>query len=315
MNMRIRQLFSSYGFIFIMILIFFGFSLSNRSFLELENIMIMLHSAVHMMIIASGLALVIITGNIDISIGSTTFLANTIGAILMVRHGVSPVIAIPVIMATGAACGALNGFIVGVAKVNPFITTLGMLFALRGGALLIIKGRSISISESLANISHVRIGPVFIDILIALGVVFFVHLLRARTLFGRHIVACGGNTEVAKRLGIRVSKVIFFAFLLSGLFASIGGILSVLQLKSVTLHMGVGFEFTGIAAIVIGGISLFGGRGKIIPGVLFGVITLAIIETGLIFLGASPYVYSFVRGGIIFVAMYLDSLRYIVYEG
>jgi ribose/xylose/arabinose/galactoside ABC-type transport system permease subunit len=78
--------------------------------------------------------------------------------------------------------------------------------------------------------------------------------------------------------------------------------------------MGVGFEFTGIAAIVIGGISLFGGRGKIIPGVLFGVITLAIIETGLIFLGASPYVYSFVRGGIIFVAMYLDSLRYKVYE-
>jgi len=79
--------------------------------------------------------------------------------------------------------------------------------------------------------------------------------------------------------------------------------------------MGVGLEFTGIAAIVIGGISLFGGRGTIIPGVLLGVITLAIIETGLVYLGASPYVYSFVRGGIIFVAMYVDSLRSVVYQG
>jgi ribose/xylose/arabinose/galactoside ABC-type transport system permease subunit len=232
----------------------------------------------------------------------------------MVRHGVPSIIAIPIIMATGAACGMVNGFIVGVAKVNPFITTLGTLFAFRGGALLIIKGRSITISESLADISHFRIGPVFIDIFIALGIVFFLHLLRTRTLFGRHIVACGGSSEVAKRLGIRVSKIIVFAFLLSGLFASVGGILSMFQLGSVTLHMGEGFEFTGIAAIVIGGISLFGGRGKIIPGVLFGVITLAIIETGLIFLGASPYVYSFVRGGIIFGAMYMDSLRYKVYE-
>jgi ribose/xylose/arabinose/galactoside ABC-type transport system permease subunit len=314
MTIRIRKFISSYGFIFVMILVFFGFSLIRLSFIKFDNIMIILHSAVPMLVIASGLALVVMTGNIDISIGSITFIATTIGSVLMLRHDVSPVIAIPVIMTIGAACGAINGSIVGVARVNSFITTLGMLFVFRGIALVIIKGRTISIYESLTNISHIRIGPIFIDVIIALGLVFFIHLLRARTVFGRHIVASGGSAEVAKRMGIRVSKVIFFAFLFSGLFASIGGTLSILQLGSVSLHTGVGLEFTGIAAIVIGGISLFGGRGTIIPGVLFGIITLAIIETGLIFLGASPYVYSFIRGGIIFAAMYLDSLRSIVYE-
>ena len=88
-----------------------------------------------------------------------------------------------------------------------------------------------------------------------------------------------------------------------------------LQLGAVTLHMGRGLEFTGIAVVVIGGISLFGGRGSIIPGVLLGVITLAVIENGLIHLGASPYAYSFVRGGIIFIAMYADSLKSRVYQG
>ena len=235
----------------------------------------------------------------------------------MVRYGVPPAIAIPVVMAAGASCGALSGFIVTVLKVNSFIATLGILFALRGIALLISKARVISIPETLGDLGRIRIGPVFVDILIALGFVFFVHLLHARTSFGRHLVAIGGEAEAAKRMGVRVLRVTFLAFLLSGLFASIGGIFSMLQLGAVTVHYGRGLEFTAIAVIIIGvgGISLFGGRGSIIPGVLLGVITLAIIETGLIHLGASPYAYSFVRGGIIFIAMYADSLKSRVYQG
>jgi len=315
MSVGIRKFISSYGFVLITVLIFLSFSLSSRSFLTFDNIINMVHAAVPMLTLASGLALVVMTGNIDISIGSITFVTAALGSVLMVRHGVPPIIAIPLIMVTGASCGALNGFIVNVLKVNSFIATLSMLFAFRGIALLLTKARVISMPETLATLGHIRIGSVFVDILIALGFVFFVHVLHARTSFGRHIVATGGEAEVAKRLGVRVSLVTFLAFLLSGLFASIGGIFSMLQLGAVTLHMGVGLEFTGIAAIVIGGISLFGGRGTIIPGVLLGVIILAIIETGLIHLGASPYVYSFVRGGIIFAAMYIDSLKSMVYQG
>jgi len=314
-KINIRKFISSYGFAFIMAVVFLGFSLSSRRFFTIENVIDMIHAAVPMLILASGLALVVMTGNIDISVGSITFVTAALGSVLMVRHDVPPVIAIVVIMVAGAGCGALNGFIVSVLKVNSFIATLGMLFVFRGIALLLTKARVISMPEVLSTLGNIRIGPVFLDILIALGFIFFIHILHSRTSFGRHIVATGGGAEIAKRLGIRVSRVTFFAFLLSGLFASIGGIFSLLQLGAVTLHMGVGLEFTGIAAIVIGGISLFGGRGTIIPGVLLGVITLAIIETGLVYLGASPYVYSFVRGGIIFVAMYVDSLRSVVYQG
>jgi len=297
-----------------MIFVFIGFSLSSRSFLTINNIMTMLHSASPMLIIASGLALVVMTGNIDVSIGSITFVTAALGSVLMVRHGVSPLIAIIIVILTGAACGALNGFIVSILRVNSFIATLGMLFAYRGIALLLTKARVISVPEKLTAVGHVSIGPVFIDTIISLAFVLFIYLLHTRSVFGRHVIATGGEADVARRLGVPVKKIVFLTFLLSGLFASIGGILSMLQLGAVTLHMGVGLEFTGIAAVVIGGISLFGGRGTIIPGVLLGVITLAIIETGLIHLGVSPYVYSFVRGGIIFVAMYADSLRSIAYQ-
>jgi len=313
--MSMRNLLLSYGFVFVMVLVFIGFSLSNRRFLTLGNIMNMLHAAVPMLILTSGLALVVMTGNIDISTGSVIFVTAALGSVLMARHGVPPVIAILIIMAAGASCGALNGFVVSVLKVNSFIATLGMLFALRGIALLLTKSLVIRIPETLARMGHTRIGPVFVVILIALGFVSFVHLLHARTSFGRHIVATGGEAEIAKRSGVKVSRVTFLVFLLSGLFASIGGIFSLLQLGAVTPMTGMGLEFTGIAAVVIGGISLFGGRGTIIPGVLLGVITLVIIETGFIYLGASPYAYLFVRGGIIFVAMYADSLRSIAYQG
>jgi ribose/xylose/arabinose/galactoside ABC-type transport system permease subunit len=305
----------SYGFILVVALIFIGFSLSTGSFLTLGNIIEMIHGAVPMLILASGLALAVMTGNIDISVGSLTFVTAALGSVLMVRHGVPPAIAIPVIILAGASCGALNGFIVSILKVNSFIATLGTLFALRGIALLLTRARVISMPEALRELGHIRIGPVFVDILIALGFVFFVYLLHTRTSFGRHLVATGGEAEVAKRMGVRVLRVTFLAFLLSGLFASIGGIFSIFQLGAVTLHMGRGLEFTAIAAIVIGGISLFGGRGSIIPGVLLGVVTLAIIENGLIHLGASPYAYPFVRGGIIFIAMYADSLKSRAFQG
>ena len=313
-SLGMRNFILVHGFVLAMILVFIGFSLGSRHFLTFGNLIAMVHVAAPMLITVSGLGLVVMTGNIDISIGSITFVSAALSTVLMARHGVPPVIGIIIILLSGIGCGALNGFIVSVLKINSLIGTLGMLFTLRGVALLLTGARGISIPETLKELSHLCIGPVFIDIFVALGFILFVHLLRIRTRFGRHLIAIGGGSEVAKRMGVRVSRVTFLAFLLSGFFASIGGTLSLFQLGAVTLHMGVGLEFTGIAAIVIGGISLFGGRGTIIPGILLGVLTLAIIETGLVHVGASPYVYSFVRGGIIFTAMYADSLKSMVYR-
>lgn len=300
----------SYGFAIVMVLVFLGLSIGTANFLKITNIMNLMHSAVSMLILASGLALVIMTRHLDISVGSVTFISATIGSVAIVHHDVPPLAGLLLIALAGVCFGALNGFIVVVLRINSFIATLGTMFALRGIALQILKGRVISMPPTLRGLGNVSIGPLFLDILISLGMVFCVHYLHTRTRFGRYVMAIGGEPEVAERMGIRVRWVAFAAFVLSGLLASFGGIFTMLQLGTVTLRMGLGLEFTAIAAIVIGGISLFGGRGSIVPGLLLGVYTLAIIENGLNHLGASPYVYPFVRGGLIFIAMYADSLRF-----
>ncbi len=306
---NVKLILQYYGFPIIIVSVLIFLSVSTDSFLTVNNIMSLLHSSAPMIITASGLALVIMSGNIDISIGSVTFVSSTVSAILIVRLGFSPIIAIPLIFVTGAASGAITGLVVTKLKVNPLIASMGMLFILRGIALRLTEGRVISLPDSFRNFGNFRIGPVYIDFLIALCFIIFVHILHTKTSFGRNIMAIGNDTHAAKTIGINTEKTIFISFLLSGLFASIGGFFNAMQLGGVTLHMGQGLEFSAIAMIVVGGISLFGGEGSVIPGFLLGVFTLNLIENGLNLVGASPYAYPFVRGGVIFIAMYADTLK------
>jgi ribose/xylose/arabinose/galactoside ABC-type transport system permease subunit len=154
-----------------------------------------------------------------------------------------------------------------------------------------------------------RIGPVYIDAIIALLFIYLVYVLHTKTSFGRNVMAIGNDVNAAQTVGINTNKVLFTTFVLSGLFASVGGFFNAMQLGGVTLHMGQGLEFSAIAMIVVGGISLFGGEGSIFPGFLLGVFTLNLIENGLNHMGASPYAYPFFRGGVIFVAMFADTLK------
>jgi ribose/xylose/arabinose/galactoside ABC-type transport system permease subunit len=298
----------SYGFVIVLSLVIATYALFTDNFFKPSNLLAILHTSAPTMVLASGLALVIMTGKLDISIGSIIFLSTATGGALMTRYGVSPWIALPAIVLIGALCGAINGFIVAILKVNPLITTMGAMFALRGLALFVSQGILVGIPEFLQDFGNAKIGQVFVDIPIAFIFMAMMYLLHTRTKFGRHVMAIGNGENVAARLGVKVNRVVFTTFLLSGLFASLGGILSMAQLGSVSLHMGQGLEFTGIAVAVIGGISLFGGEGSY-RGLVLGVITLVVIENGLVHMGASPYIYPFVRGGIIFVAMYADSLK------
>ncbi len=306
---RFAGILREYGFIVILCLVVLGFSLSTQRFLSVTNILGLFHASAPLMIMAAGLALIVMTGNLDISIGSISFFSSAIGAVLMARSGLSPVLALPLVVGTGAVCGLLNGLVFVYLKVNPLITTMGSMFVFRGLALQITGSRVISIDEGLRAFGNFRIGPVYLDILIGIAFLFVVHLVHTRTPFGRHIMAIGNNKETAGRLGIRVKAVTLAAFVLSGFCAGLGGLFMVFQIGAVTLQMGVGMEFTAIAAIVIGGISLFGGEGAILPNFVLGALTLGIIENGLNHVGASPYLYPFVRGGIILAAMYADSLK------
>ena len=299
----------TYGFLIVLIAVVAIYTVLAPNFFTVTNLMGILHSAAPLMVIASGLAIVVMTGKLDISVGSIAFLSAAIGILLMTQLDVSPALAIPVVLVTGILLGAINGLIVVGLRVNPLITTLGTMIAYRGLALQLTNSRAYSVPETIRWLGNASVGPVFIDILLGLAVMVIIHVLHTRTSFGRQVMAIGNGEEVAAGLGVRVPRVTFLTFVLSGLLASLGGIVGMLQVGAVSSYLGGGLEFTAVAVIVIGGISLFGGSGSILPGLLLGILTLEIIRNGLNHLGADPYSYRFVNGGIIFVAMYADSLK------
>src|SRR5690554_1844525 len=216
---NIKLILQFYGFPIIIICVLIFLSVSTSSFLTVRNIMSLLHSSAPIIITASGLALVVMSGNIDISIGSITFLSSTVAAVLIVRMGLSPWIAVPLIFLTGAACGAITGFVVTKLKVNPLIASMGMLFIVRGLALRLTEGRVISLPDSFRNFGNMRIGPVYVDVIIALLFIWFVYVLHTKTSFGRNIMAIGNDKHAAQTIGVNTDRVLFSAFVLSGLFA------------------------------------------------------------------------------------------------
>jgi len=298
----------SYGFIITLVAMIVLFSALRHEFFSVKNAIFILHAAAPTMILATGVAFVLMTGKIDISIGSIAYLSAGVGVMLITRAHMQLIPAVLIIFAVGAVLGAINGFTVVVLRVNPLITTLGTLFTFRGLALQITNSSTISI-PGLGNFASIRAGPIFIDIFIAAIVLAIYQLIHTRSVFGRHVMAIGNGSDIAQKLGVPVDRTSFLTFVLSGLMASIGGVLTMSQVGSISPSLGSGYEFTAIALLVIGGVSLFGGEGTIVPGIVLGALTLTIIQSGLNFIGASPFVYPLVRGGIIFIAMYADSLK------
>lgn len=306
---QVRTLAIRHGFTLVLVVLVLFYSITAPRFLTFTNIVSLLHAAAPMMVIASGLALVVFTGKLDISVGSVAFLTTSIGTLLMVRNGVDPITTLVILLVLGVLFGMINGFIVVVLKISPLIATLGMMIILRGIGLELTKSTTISLPEDVRRLGNLSIGPIFVDIIVALVLMLLVHLMVTRTPLGRWLIAIGNDQDTAARLGIRVNFVTFMSFVLSSLLATIGGVLTLLQVGASSSSIGSGLEFTAVSVVVIGGISLFGGEGSILPGALRGVLILEIIRNGLNQVGADPYAYRFVNGAIIFVAMYADSLR------
>ncbi len=300
----------SYGFYIVLVLVVIFFSLSTRHFFSTSNFANLLHNSAPLMILASGFALVVMTGKLDISIGSTAYLATAIGTTLLVKQDQSPVVAVAVTLLIGTLCGLINGLVIVYLRVNPLIATMGAMFIYRGLGLLLTNSLAMSISQDLRKIGNSTIGPLYADFLLALIFLIVLQFVLRYTPYGRNVQAVGNGEDVASRLGVNVKRVNLITFTLTGLFAALGGILIVLQVGSHNSHVGLGLEFTGMAVTILGGVSLFGGEGSLVPGFMIGVWTLNIIENGLNHMGASPYAYPFVRGGIIFVAMFADSMKH-----
>lgn len=299
----------SLGFPAMLAGLFLFFSLATPGFLSVANIAAILHALAPISIIAAGLSLVVITGNLDISVGSIAFLSVSLGWMLF-EAGVPLPLAALAMIAAGALLGAVNAFVVVVLRVNSLITTLGTMIAFRGLALELVGTSSHTLPAEFGFLGNLTLGPVFLDSLLAFAVVAGVHLLHRRLAFGRQVSAVGNGAAVAAKIGVPVGGVLFGVFVISGALAALGGLVATLQVGALTAFLGRGLEFNAIAVIVVGGISLFGGSGNVLAGVLMGAVTFEMIRNGLNHLDANPYAYRPVSGVLIFLAMYADSFRH-----
>jgi ribose/xylose/arabinose/galactoside ABC-type transport system permease subunit len=307
-RLNIPTLISRLGFWTVLIFTGLFFSLTARHFATIDNLFAMLHTMAPIAAISSGMALIALSGKLDISVGSVAFLSTTLGVIGVVRMGWPIWLGVVVSLGSAALFGILNGMIVVVLRVNPLIATLGTMIAWRGIGLDLTNASVVPLPEALRRLGNLTVGPVFVDTILVGLALLGMHLLHTRTKFGRQVTAIGNGEKVAEQLGIPAKRVTFFSFILSALLASLGGLASLLQVGSLSGYLGKGQEFTAVAVVVVGGVSLFGGRGSFLPGVVAGAFTFVMIENGLNQIGANPYVYRLVTGAIIFIAMYADAL-------
>ena len=311
--MTVREKFADFllrrGFFVVFAIIFAFFSLATAHFFRADNILNIFSAMDPLAITASGVALVVMSGRLDISVGSTAFLSCAIGALLINQSDLNPALAAVIVVCCGALLGAINGFIVVVLNVNALVATLSTMIAYRGVALALTDALLVQLPPPIRFLGNTRLGPFPIDIFVMLVVLALVHLLQTRTAFGRQIMAMGNDIAVARKIGLPVDRTGFFSFVLAGVLASIGGILTTIQNGAVSPFLGNGLEFTAVAVVVVGGISLLGGRGAILFSVIPGAFIFEMIRNGLTNLGADPYSYRLVGGAVIFAAMYADALK------
>lgn len=282
-------------------------SLTPR-FLTDSNLLVILNQVSVNAILAFGVTFVIISGGIDLSLGSMLAVAGVVAALFAKSDGGNVYVAVLITLGVGAFMGAMNGFTVILSKVPPFIVTLGTMTIARGAALIISSGRPVSdLSESYNFLGNGDLFGIPIPILFLVGTYVVCHFVLTQTVFGRYVTAIGGNETAAWVAGIPVAKVKWWVYTLSGIFAALGGILLSARINTGQPNAGLGFELDAIAAVIIGGTSTRGGKGSM-TGTLLGVLFIGVINNGLDLLNVSAYWQQVVMGGIIILAVVLDSV-------
>ncbi len=282
------------------------FSLITDTFLTQANLLNILRQIAPLMIVAVAMTFVITSGGIDLSVGSILALVNALAAISL-QAGVPWPAVVLLMLLVGVALGLLNGFFVAREGIPAFIVTLAGLSAIRGFALYLTKGYSIPIDpESPFNV--IGRGWIFgipLPAMIAVVVFLAGYVVFNETTFGRYVTGVGSNAEAVRRSGVNTQRVVLAVYALSGVSAALAGIIIAARLGSGSSNAGVGFELDVIAAVVLGGTSLFGGRGTLV-GTLLGALTVAVIGNGLILCHLSPFLTPIVEGVIILVAIWLN---------
>ena len=296
------------GIFLALILVCVLFSSMTSRFLTPTNISVILNQVSVNAILAFGVTFVIIAGGIDLSLGSLVAVCGVVVALLSQNNEYALWLAIFGTLLAGIALGALNGIIVVLTKVPPFIVTLGTMTIGRGVALILSKGRPISdLNESLNFLGNGDLFGIPIPILFLVLSYGTCHILLTKTIFGRYVKAIGGNEMASFVAGVRVNRIKLYVYMISGLFAALAGILLTARINTGQPNAGLGFELDAIAAVIIGGTSTRGGKGTI-TGTLLGVLFIGVINNGLDLINVSAYWQQVIMGGIIILAVVLDGL-------
>ncbi len=278
----------------------------NNVFFTPNNVINVLRQISVMAIIAVGEAFVIITGGIDLSVGSFLSLGG-VSCAFMIAAGINPWIALLLAVALGVGLGMVSGAIIVKLKINPFIATLAMLNIVKGISYLISGGLPINFENEIDFLGG-TIGDLPVPIILMFVIIIIGHILLTKTEFGRNVFAVGGNEKAAKLSGIRVERVKLSVYAIIGGLAAFTGIITAANLNSADTAAGTGYELDVIAAAVIGGCSLSGGQGSIV-GVLIGAGILGVIRNGFILLMVSSYWQMITIGLVIVAACAFDQFR------
>ncbi|MBV9750778.1 MAG: ABC transporter permease [Acetobacteraceae bacterium] len=283
-------------------------ALTTPQFVTTNNVISILLASSLIGIVAVGETFVIVTGGIDLSTGSVVALAGVLsGLAVQAGWGIGPAVLVGI--GLGALCGAFNAFAVTVLNMTPFIVTLAVLAMARGLAFIVTGGNTVfGFPDAYDNIGGGNLGPLPIAALVTLAVFVIAWTVLARTVFGAEVYAVGGNREAARLAGIPVGRTLALVYIIAGALSGLGGVVLTGRLDSAQPIAAVGLELNAIAAVVIGGASLFGGKGSML-GTLLGVLIIGLINNGLTLWNVQPFWVQFIQGAVIFLAVLVDSLN------
>ncbi|WP_020395090.1 ABC transporter permease [Thiolinea disciformis] len=299
------------GLFLVLLALIAFFSLKSEYFWSSDTFVTIANEIPGLAVMAVGMTFVLIIAGIDLSVGSVLALSAAVSAVAILQWSWSPVVAGLFALSVGLVCGTVNGAISVIWKIPSFIVSLGLLEAIRGSAYLVTDSRTQYVGSAMGGLAQpisAGFGGISLAFMVALMVVVLGHILLTRTIFGRYMIGIGTNEEAMRLAGIDPRPIRISVFAAMGLLAALAGLMQAARLEAADPNAGVGIELKVIAAVVIGGTSLMGGRGSVVA-TFFGVLIIAVLEAGLAQIGASEPSKRIITGVVIVVAVIIDTLR------
>ncbi len=306
-NNKMRTWFLDYGIVFVLLVLVLFFSIGSENFMKVATIFTILKQISITGIISIGMAFVIITGGIDLSVGSIAGVSSVTAAILMLNKSSIPAACI-ITICFSLIYGTINGLLITKINMPPLIATLGMMTALRGLGFIITGGLPVfGFSKVFGNFAKGQLWVIPYPVILLTVIFIIAVFILDRTIIGRYIYGVGGNAEASRLSGVNVTRIKLFAYSMNGFLAGVAGLVLLSRTNSGQPSAGTGYEMDAITAVVLGGVSLNGGEGKL-PLVLVGVLIMGILSTGMLMLNINDYVQQLVKGLVLLGAVAFSNL-------